>query len=108
MTETIKPPAHLSKKAAAYFKRFVAEYDCEDSDIEVLIRICESGDRADQCAAALKKHGSLLSTDRFGCERAHPLVAVERAARAAVIDGIKALGVLKDEKPADRYSNKVF
>jgi hypothetical protein len=68
LTETIKPPAHLSKKAAAYFKRFVAEYDCEDSDIEVLIRICESGDRADQCAAALKKHGSLLSTDRFGCE----------------------------------------
>ena len=49
-----------------------------------------------------------MSKDRFGVDRAHPLVAVERQARAAVIDGIKALGVLKNEKTNDRYSGKVF
>src|SRR5467141_1346014 len=98
MTETPKPPAHLSKSSAAYFKKFVDEYEVEDSHIEVLIRVCESMDRADQAALGLKKHGSLITKDRFGCERAHPLVQVERQARAAVIDGIKALGVLKQER----------
>jgi phage terminase small subunit len=55
-------------------------------------------ERADEARAGLKKHGSLMTKDRFGCERAHPLVQVERQARAAIIDGIKALGVLKQEK----------
>jgi hypothetical protein len=78
MTETPKPPAHLSKSSAAYFKKFVDEYEVEDSHIEVLIRVCESMDRADQAALDLKKHGSLITKDRFGCERAHPLVQVDR------------------------------
>jgi hypothetical protein len=56
---TPKPPTTLSKKSAAYFKTFVAEYEVEDSQVEVLIRVCESMDRADQAAAGLKKHGSL-------------------------------------------------
>jgi phage terminase small subunit len=108
MTATPKPPATLSKKSAAYFKRFIDDYEVEDSQIEVLIRVCESMDRADQAAAGLKTHGSLMTKDRFGCDRSHPLVQVERQARAAIIDGIKALGVLKHEKTNDRYEGKVF
>ena len=103
-----KPPTTLSKKSAAYFKTFVSEYEVDDLHVEVLIRVCESMDRADEAAAALKKHGSLMTKDRFGCDRTHPLVQVERQARAAVIDGIKALGVLKNEKTNDRYDGKVF
>jgi phage terminase small subunit len=103
-----KPPATLSKKSAAYFKKFIDDYEVEDSHVEVLIRVCESMDRADQAAAGLKKHGSLMTKDRFGCERSHPLVQIERQARAAIIDGIKALGVLKNEKTNDRYATKVF
>jgi phage terminase small subunit len=99
---------HLSKRSGAYFKKFVEDYECEDSHIEVLIRVCESMDRADQAAEGLKKHGSLVTKDRFGCEKSHPLVQVERQARAAVIDGIKALGVLKQEKQNDRYARKAF
>jgi hypothetical protein len=30
MTDTPKPPAHLSKSSAAYFKTFVYEYEVED------------------------------------------------------------------------------
>ena len=108
MPDGPKPPATLSKKSAAYFKTFVDDYEVDDSHIEVLIRVCQSMDRADEAAAGLKKHGSLLSKDRFGVDRAHPLVMIERQARAAVIDGIKALGVLKNEKTGDRYSSKVF
>jgi len=33
---------------------------------------------------------------------------IERQARAAIIDGIKSLGVLKNEKTTDRYTGKVF
>jgi phage terminase small subunit len=108
MTDTPKPPASLSKKSAEYFKKFVNDYEVEESHVEVLTSVCQSMDRADQAAAGLKKNGSLLSKDRFGVDRAHPLVMVERQARAAVIDGIKALGVLKNEKANDRYSGKVF
>jgi phage terminase small subunit len=68
-----KPPSTLSKNSTAYFKKFVDFYEVDDSSIEVLIRICQSMDRADEAAAALKKHGSLLSVDRFGVDRAHPL-----------------------------------
>src|SRR5580698_8247436 len=104
MTHAPKPPATLSRKSAAYFKTFVEDYEVEDSQVEVLIRVCQSMDRADEAAAGLKKHGSLMTTDRFGCDRAHPLVAIERQARAAIIDGIKALGVLKNERASDRYA----
>jgi phage terminase small subunit len=103
-----KPPATLSKKSAAYFKKFIDDYEIDEAAIEVLIRVCESIDRADEAAAGLKAHGSLITKDRFGCDRAHPLVMIERQARAAVIDGIKSLGVLKQEKTTDRYSGKVF
>jgi phage terminase small subunit len=107
MTDTPIPPKTLSKKSAAYFKKFLDDYEIDDAAIEVLIRVCESIDRADEAAAALKKHGSLLTKDRFGCDRAHPLVMIERQARAAIIDGIKSLGVFKEEK-LDRYATKVF
>jgi phage terminase small subunit len=108
VTDRPKPPTGLTKNSAAYFKKFIDEYEVDDSAVEVLIRVCESMDRADQAAAGLKKHGSLMTKDRFGVDRAHPLVQVERQARAAVIDGIKALGVLKHEKTNDRYATKVF
>jgi len=103
-----KPPTTLSKKSAAYFKKFVDDYEIDEAAIEVLIRVCESIDRADEAAAGLKAHGSLITKDRFGCDRAHPLVMIERQARAAIIDGIKSLGVLKNEKTTDRYTGKVF
>jgi len=103
-----KPPKHLSKKAAEFFTKFVADYDCEDSHLEVLTRVCESQDRCDQAADELKRHGSLTTLDRFGVAKAHPMVQVERQARAAIVDGLKALGVLKQEKEHDRYARKVF
>jgi hypothetical protein len=36
------------------------------------------------------------------------LVLYERQARAAIVDGLKALGVFKEQKTGDRYSGKVF
>jgi P27 family predicted phage terminase small subunit len=109
MTTQPKPPSHLSKKAQTFFKNFVAEWEVDQSAIEVLTRVCESQDRADQAAEELKKAGSLTTLDRFGVAKAHPMVSVERQARAAIVDGLKALGVLKQTKDdGDRYSKKFF
>jgi hypothetical protein len=98
----------LSNKAQTFFKNFVSEFEMDESSLEVLTRVCESQDRADEAAAGLKKNGSLTTLDRFGCVKAHPLVQVERMARAAIVDGLKALGVFKEQKTGDRYSKKVF
>ena len=108
-TETRKPPAHLCAKSKAYFKKFLEEFECDDSNLEVLIRACESSDRADEAAAGLKKAGSLLAKDRFGCDRANPLVQIERQARAAFIDAIKISWYFKRRKKKnDRNKRKVF
>ena len=109
ITAQLKPPSHLSKKAQTFFKNFVDEGEVDQSAVEVLTRVCESQDRADQAAEELKRAGSLTTLDRFGVARAHPMVSVERQARAAIVDGLKALGVLKQTKDdGDRYRKKVF
>jgi phage terminase small subunit len=102
------PPKTLSKESAAYFTKFCEEYETDDSILAVLTKVCQSLDRAAEAAAGLKKNGSLTTLDRFGCVKCHPLVLVERAASAAAINGIKALGVLKDTSTEDRYASKVF
>jgi phage terminase small subunit len=107
--KTPKPPKTLSKSSKEYFTRFCDEYETDDSIIAVLTKVCESLDRAAEAAAGLKANGSLTTLDRFGCVKCHPLVLVERAASAAAINGIKALGVLKNEpEPEDKYARKVF
>jgi phage terminase small subunit len=107
MTDTHKPPAGLSKKSAAFFTKFVDDYETDDPIIAVLTKVCEAMDRATEAAAGIKKLG-LLTKDRFGIDRANPLCAIERQSSAAVVNGLKALGVLKDDKTPDRYEHKVF
>ncbi|MGZ5529881.1 MAG: hypothetical protein ACXWJB_14490 [Limisphaerales bacterium] len=102
------PPKTLSKESAAYFTKFCEEYETDDSILAVLTKVCQSLDRAAEAAAGLKANGSLTTLDRFGCVKCHPLVLVERAASAAAINGIKALGVLKNDTTPDRYEGKVF
>jgi phage terminase small subunit len=103
------PPSHLSKESKSYFGKIVADYDLTDSEIIILERICSALDRETQAREGLKRHGSLTTTDRWGGEKPHPLVSIERAARTSVLAGIKALGIDK-EPPSDldRYSHKVF
>ena len=48
---------------------------------EVALLACKQADRAAECREVLSQSG-LLSHDRFGQEKPHPLVAVERSATA--------------------------
>lgn len=46
---------------------------------EVLLLACKQADRAAECREVLSKSG-LLAEDRFGQEKPHPLITVERQA----------------------------
>jgi phage terminase small subunit len=103
------PPKTLSKTSAAFFTKFVSDYESvDDAELAVLEKVCSMMDRAAEAAAGIKKQG-MLTPDRFGIDRANPLIAVERMATLAIVNGLKALGVLggKNDVP-DRYEGKVF
>lgn len=101
------PPKTLSKSSAEYWTKFCDTYETDESILAVLFAVCQNLDRASEAAAGIKTTG-LTVLDRFGCTRANPLCMIERQANAAAINGIKALGVLKNDTSEDRYSNKVF
>jgi phage terminase small subunit len=103
-----KPPAGLSKKSAAFFLQFCEDYDgVDDAALSVLEKVCVQMDRAADAAAGIKKNG-LLCKDRFGVDRASPLVAVERMATLAIVNGLKSLGAFKNDDKPSRYDGKVF
>jgi phage terminase small subunit len=103
------PPKHLSRTAKAYWNKIVTDYDMSDSDLLILESIASALDREAQARAGLAAAGSLVVKDRFGVEKAHPLIAVESRARAAVLAGIRALNFEDSEpKPDGRHSRTVF
>jgi phage terminase small subunit len=104
-----KPPKSLSKESTAFFVKFCDEWETDDSIIAVLTKVCQSLDTAAAAAEEIRKNGGLTCLDRFGCVKIHPCVLAERAASAAAINGLKALGALKNAPEIkDRYASKVF
>lgn len=77
---------------------------------EVALLACKQADRAAECREILTKSG-LLTADRFGQEKPHPMVSVERQASAtcaALVAQIvgKVQGEIKEavEQEEDFYS----
>ncbi len=62
----------------------------EDSDRTLLVTALEAWDRAQQAREAIDREGLTVAT-RFGESKAHPLLAVERDARAAFLQAMRAL-----------------
>lgn len=73
-------PAHLSKEAADWWRRIVAEYELEASHLKLLQLAAEAWDRAAQARRILAKEG-VTYRDRFGKPRKHPAVSIEEQAR---------------------------
>jgi P27 family predicted phage terminase small subunit len=95
--ELPKPPTGLSKTSQALWRTLVADWDDFDEICpQVALKLTlEALDRLTQAQTRIEKDG-LTFTDRHGVIRSHPLLAVERDCRAAIIRGLKALG-LKEE-----------
>ena len=84
-------PGHLSKEAKAIWKKLTKEYGIEDAGgLEILRAGLEAFDRARSARAIIDKTG-LMYRDRFNSPKMHPLLPVERDARAAYLQALKQL-----------------
>lgn len=77
------PPEHLSDRAQGYWRSIVAGWELEPHQLELLRRLCEAMDRADECRVILAGRG-LTTEDRYGQVKPHPLVNVERDCRIGI------------------------
>jgi len=81
-TKHSKAPPHLAPATRAWFTEVAGEYLLEEHHVRLLLLACESWDRCVAAREALARHG-LVFSDRFGCPRTRPEVAVERDSRIA-------------------------
>jgi P27 family predicted phage terminase small subunit len=79
----MKPPAHLSPEAAAWWRVVSADYSLEPHHLRLLQAACEAWDTMQMARRALADHGELTFTDASGNLKAHPAVAIQRDARIA-------------------------
>lgn len=85
---------HLSKPAQAWFKAIQDEYAINDSaGVALLTVAAESWDRARSAREAIDVAGGPICQDRFGQDRAHPGIAVERDSRAQLLAALKQLNL---------------
>ena len=92
-----KPPKTLSREAARWWRKLIAEYAIEDQAGYLMLQTSlEAFDRMREAQRVLKEDG-LVMVDRFGQKKSHPLTAVERDSRAQMLAAVKALNL--DVKP---------
>jgi P27 family predicted phage terminase small subunit len=97
----IGPPKRLSAEARKSWQKVVDEYQIvDDTGLIILTTAFEAFDRMRSAQEQIKLEG-MTSTDRFGQVKAHPLLTVERDARAQFLAALKALN-LDVEPLADR------
>ena len=85
------PPKHLSAEARKLWTELRTDYGIDDSAGLTLLRAaCEAHDRAQEARKMIGKDG-MVSTDRFGQQKPHPAVAIERDARTQVMAALRAL-----------------
>jgi P27 family predicted phage terminase small subunit len=86
-----KPPKHLSAESRKQYSAIASEYNiADDVGLLVLQTAFEAFDRMRLAQAQVKEDGA-TTTDRFGQTKAHPLLTVERDARAQFLAALKAL-----------------
>ncbi|MER9762415.1 P27 family phage terminase small subunit [Mesorhizobium sp. M0138] len=87
-----KIPSHISLKSKKFMAKLLKDNDFDPHHFEILCRVGEAMDRADQAREVVSAEG-LTVTDRYGTPKAHPAVNIERDARYAVLRGLRELGL---------------
>ena len=95
-----KPPTHISKEAADWWRSVVRNYDMEGHHLRLLQAACEAWDRMQQGREAVASQGITFRAAN-GDLKANPAVAIERDARVAFARLVRELD-LDAEGPADR------
>lgn len=89
----VRPPAGLSVEAKGRWREVVAEYQIADAaGLQILATYCEAFDRMRGAQRRIKAEGQTFK-DRFGQLRSHPLLVVERDARAAMLQALRAMNL---------------
>jgi phage terminase small subunit len=96
-----RPAAHLSEPSRRLYRQILACYELEAHHLAVLTKALEALDRADQARAEIGT-GPLAITSRLGEVKPHPLLAVERDARAQFGTLMKQLGLDVEGPPPPR------
>jgi P27 family predicted phage terminase small subunit len=92
------PPSRLSAEAKSWWRKIAAEYSIRDDTGQLYLAVAlEAFDRMRGAQRVVKRQGQ-SPKDRFGQPRAHPMLAVERDARAAMLAALKTLNL--DLEPA--------
>jgi hypothetical protein len=99
---TTQPPRKLGEHGMALWATVMSEYDISDrGGIEILVQLCLSLDRAEECAEQINEDGPTIMVK--GCMREHPLLKCELANRAFVCRSLQRLGLnLEVVKPVGR------
>ena len=96
---TPQPPKHLSRESKAWWRQVVSDYDLERHHLKLLQAAAESWDRVAQARALIERDGIVIK-DRFGQQKPHPAVDIERHNRALFTKMLRELA-LDVEEPAE-------
>jgi hypothetical protein len=90
--EGTTPPAHLGEDGRRLWVDIQGAYQIDDPGGLVLLRVAaEALDRAERCRRLIDEQGEMLTVR--GMPRAHPALAAERDARAAIVRAIRNLNL---------------
>ncbi|HCC58651.1 MAG TPA: hypothetical protein DEQ47_15605 [Solibacterales bacterium] len=92
MKSTNQPPAHLTAAGKKLWKKIEAEIELDEPAYLLLQTLVESHDRMHQAREILARDGILVE-DRFGVQRAHPCIQIERDSAAALMRAYRYLGL---------------
>ena len=95
------PPQHLKPTTRRWWSSVVADYQLEPHHIRLLSLAGEAWDRTTEAREALAEHG-LTFTDRFGCPKPRPEVAIERDSRLGFARMLRELALDDVEPPEAR------
>ena len=97
-----RPPRHLSKESAKWWRSVCAEYEFEPHHLKLLQAACETWDRLQQAREDIEKHGSLVVKTADGGLKAHPAVSIERDCRLGFARLVRELDLDGDAPDASR------
>lgn len=84
---------HLTTKGKKFIKNILRDYQIDDAAGQTLLLIAaEAFERCEEARLRIKKEGSIL-IDRFGQQKTHPSIAIERDSRQQVIAALRALNL---------------
>lgn len=105
-----RPPKHLSREAATWWRSVVLDYNLEPHHLKLLQAACETWDRIQQARVDIAAHGSLSVGTVAGGLKLHPAVTVERDARIAFARLVRELdldaGAPSEPRPPSLGSNR--